>query len=64
MLLIQLGTPHHGNLSGGVLLAQRGPQCKVAAIRFNNEGLIKARQAKAWHGSECGTQLVKDLLLL
>ena len=64
MLLTQLGTPRHGNLSGGVLLAQHGPQCTVAGVRFNNEGLIKAQQVKAQGGSECGTQLVKGLLLL
>ena len=64
MLLTQLGTPRHGNLSDGVLLAQYGPQCKVAGIRFNNEGLIKAWQAKAQRDSECSTQLVKGLLLL
>ena len=64
MLLTQLGTPRHGNLSSGALLAQCGPQCKVAGVRFNNKGLIKAWQVKARHSSECGMQLVKDLLLL
>ena len=64
MLLTQLGTPRHGNLSGGVLLAPHGPQSKVAGIRFNDEGLIKVQQAKAQQGSECGMQLVKGLLLL
>ena len=64
MLLTQLGTAHHGNLSGGVLLAQCGPQCKVAGIGFNDEGLIKVWQAKAQRSSESSMQLVKGVLLL